>query len=107
MTDLCQPGGYIGNNPTLSARTYVFISISFSCDGYITHWKFYAKNTGTFYPTIWRPDGNSYRVHAWNEIVVDTVGEQVNIVENTLLSHYHDYSTSSTQKSINQVDCQI
>ncbi len=76
-SDSCSVAGPLQNLGHLSTRMYIFTSMAFSCDGVITEWEFYAKNTGTFYVAIWRPDGSDYTLVSSNKIVVTTVGHQV------------------------------
>ncbi len=33
----------------------VFFELSFSCNGYITEWRYYAERAGTFFADVWRP----------------------------------------------------
>ena len=58
----------------------IFLDMKFSCDGIIQDWTFFAKNTGSFYATVWRPSGRHIaKLVGKNKIEVSKLGKQVNI----------------------------
>ena len=58
----------------------IFVDYPFQCAGPVSGLQFYAERAGTFYLSVWRPNGagDSWSMLGYNTIISEAEGAQVN-----------------------------
>ena len=71
--------------PALYKGLTIFVDFPFQCDGQISSVEFYARHSGNFYLSAWRPSPNNdqWELHGFVNITSEQEGLQV------CMLHYH------------------